>query len=447
MSELWPHSAYKDSGIGWLPQIPTHWRRDKISRVSRLTVGWTPPTGDASSFEGDNLWANISDLGPRVISDTSKRISDEAVSASRIRKSPEGSLLFSFKLSVGQVSFAGCDMYTNEAIATFLETSAVALPYAYYAFPIFIVENASENIYGAKILNQSLIGGAHIAVPPLDEQRAIALFLDHETDEIDAFIADQEELIELLNERRTATITQAVSHGLNTDAQMKESGNKAVPHFPSHWVREKLSRLGLVMECGTSVNGFSDPEDLLGARVLKTGCASKGYFDPSENKKVVEEDLPRVSCPVRAGSLVVNRANTPELVGSVALVDGDFPNLYLSDKLWQINFTRSDNRFMFWWMKTNSYKSQIKFHMVGASASMQNLSFSDFRSFAIALPPLAEQVEIANYLDFETAQIDAAIADAKEAIALSKERRSALISAAVTGKIDVRDHITAELGA
>lgn len=152
----------------------------------------------------------------------------------------------------------------------------------------------------------------------------------------------------------------------------------------------------------------------------------------------------RVTCPVREGALLVNRANTPELVGRAAYVSRSYANLYLSDKLWQLDFANAENRFMYWWLNSSPYKSQLQFHRVGASATMQNLSFSDFQSFDIALPPTDEQRDIADYLDYETSEIDAAIADARQAIALSKERRAALISAAVTGKIDVRDHARAE---
>ena len=101
-----------------------------------------------------------------MINDAAKRLSDSAIQRTDISMSPVGSLLFSFKLSIGQVSFAGCDLYTNEAIASFPPQHGVSLDFAYYAFPLFIVKNASENIYGAKMLNQELIRSALIACHP-----------------------------------------------------------------------------------------------------------------------------------------------------------------------------------------------------------------------------------------------------------------------------------------
>lgn len=148
------YPEYKDSGVAWLGEVPAHWRITKTKHVCQFSTGWTPPTGDASAYEGDNLWANISDLGDRTIYDTAKRISDIAALQSGIELTPQGGLLFSFKLSIGQVSFAGRPMYTNEAIASFRESPNLSLAYAYYAFPLFLVKNAAENIYGAKLLNQ-----------------------------------------------------------------------------------------------------------------------------------------------------------------------------------------------------------------------------------------------------------------------------------------------------
>lgn len=173
--------------------------------------------------------------------------------------------------------------------------------------------------------------------------------------------------------------------------------------------------------------------------VLKTGAVSKGYFNPEANKTVLSEDVERVSCPVRAGTLIVNRANTPDLVGSTSRTTHDFPFLFLSDKLWQIDFGRADTNFIFWWSKTDIYRSQIQFRRVGASSSMQNLSYPDFLTVDIALPGREEQQVIAAYLDDQTAAIHRLEVKANQTIALLRERRSALISAAVTGKIEVRE--------
>ena len=123
------------------------------------------------------------------IDETAKNISDDAAKQASMEITPHGSLLYSFKLSVGTVAFNSCDMYTNEAIASFLASdSKLPLSYLYYALPSFVIQNASTNIYGARILNQELIANALLLSIPYEEAEKIANFLDHETAKIDTLI-------------------------------------------------------------------------------------------------------------------------------------------------------------------------------------------------------------------------------------------------------------------
>lgn len=110
----------KDSGISWIGQLPEHWKIGRIKDQYQFQTGATPPSKTESFYEGNNLWANISDLNGKILNDTAKHLSDEGVHVCSMNISPKGSLLYSFKLSVGQVAFCGKDMYTNEAIATFI---------------------------------------------------------------------------------------------------------------------------------------------------------------------------------------------------------------------------------------------------------------------------------------------------------------------------------------
>ncbi|MCA4918645.1 MAG: restriction endonuclease subunit S, partial [Roseomonas sp.] len=199
-----PYPEYKDSGVEWIGKIPAHWQFILLKRAIDFTTGWTPPTGRDELYEGDNAWATIGDMSSRVIKETAKTISDEAIRLAGIRPSYRGSLLFSLKLSIGHVAFVERDLYTNEAIATFPANGGVELGFAYYAFPLFVTANAAENIYGAKLLNQELIRNARLVLPPPEEQSAIAAFLDQETGKIDALVAEQERLIALLKEKRQA---------------------------------------------------------------------------------------------------------------------------------------------------------------------------------------------------------------------------------------------------
>ncbi|GMO41828.1 MAG: hypothetical protein Ta2F_17820 [Termitinemataceae bacterium] len=196
----------KPSGIDWIDDIPAEWEVTRIKYSYSFFTGWTPPTKDDVSYLDENMWANISDIGDcKILENTENRISDTAVKESNICISEKGSLLFSFKLSIGLVSFAGNNMYTNEAIATFpLENPC--LSFFYYSAPLFIVKNSNENIYGAKMLNQDLIKNAFILFPPISEQKEMANYLDTECAKIDTIINEKQQSIETMQSYKKSLI-------------------------------------------------------------------------------------------------------------------------------------------------------------------------------------------------------------------------------------------------
>jgi type I restriction enzyme S subunit len=168
-------------------------------------------------------------------------------------------------------------------------------------------------------------------------------------------------------------------------------------------------------------------------------------FRVEENKTVVKEEYERVKCPIRKGAIIISRMNTPELVGASALVDVDDPNIFLPDRLWQTVFADEEgqnSKFIAYFMMIKGFRSQISLAAEGASSSMQNIAKDDYLSINIAFPKVVEQVEIVNYLEKRIIDLNRLESRANMAIMLMQERRTALISAAVTGKIDVRSFIS-----
>ena len=278
---------------------PRGWVWSKVKYVADFYTGWTPSTGNQNFFHGSNLWANISDLGPKTLYDTAKQISDEAVKQAGINISPAGSVLFSFKLSIGQVSFAGRDMYTNEAIATFPPQSGFNAKWAYWALPVYVPLNADENIYGAKLLNQELIRSAHILVPPPPEQTRIANFLDEQTARIDALIAEKERLLATLTEFRRSRIYQIVTGGESTERIPTK--NPYFPRLPPGW------SLGRVKHVAESLDAKRIP---LNSEERATRSGPYQYYGASGPIDMVDEyifDEPLVLVG-EDGANLVNRA-------------------------------------------------------------------------------------------------------------------------------------------
>jgi restriction endonuclease S subunit len=205
------NAKMKPSGVEWLGNVPDSWEVGDVKHFAKFSVGWTPPTGQDDLYDGDFPWCTIADMKSDVVYDTSTTISAAGIAGSRMAITPKGSLLFSFKLSIGQVSFAGVDMFTNEAIASFPVQNGFSPRFMFYAFPIFIVENAQTNIYGAKLLNQFLIKNAPMVRPPMSDQETIVAHIERETAKLDTLVAKYRRELELLAEYRASLISHAVT--------------------------------------------------------------------------------------------------------------------------------------------------------------------------------------------------------------------------------------------
>ncbi len=169
--------------------------------------------------------------------------------------------------------------------------------------------------------------------------------------------------------------------------------------------------------------------------VLKAGAVNRGIFRSSENKELPAEETPRPDLVVRRGQLIVSRANTRELVGSAAVISGEYPRLMLSDKLYA--FTLDDSmatpRYVAYVLGTRQYRDLIELEATGASPSMQNVTLKDIMNLPMALPPLHVQQEVTEDIDRKVFQLDDLLARSATSIDLASERRQALIAAAVTG--------------
>jgi type I restriction enzyme S subunit len=215
-------------------------------------------------------------------------------------------------------------------------------------------------------------------------------------------------------------------------AEYKPSGVEWLGEVPSHWSAGPLKHIVDRIESGTSVNAIDDAASTGQVGVLKTSCVYTGQFRAEENKLVVLEDLDRVTCPLRSGTLIVSRMNTPDLVGAAGYVLDAPEGIFLPDRLWQVSFKNALPKFVHYWTQSDLYRASVKAACSGTSASMQNLGQDQFKSFPFAAATLDEQTSIAAFLDRETGKIDALVAEQEKLIALLKEKRQAVISHAVT---------------
>ncbi|GAB1329897.1 restriction endonuclease subunit S [Streptomyces sennicomposti] len=280
------------------------------------------------------------------------------------------------------------------------------------------------NVVSMPHLTAEKLAAIPLPLPSSPEQRAIADHLDREIAEIDRLIAALERFIGRLQERRQAVVEHELA--------------EVVPAAPG----TRLKHLVRSVRQGWSPQCFPWPADGVETwAVLKAGAANRGVFRPEENKELPEDLEPRPSTVVRRGDLLVSRANTRDLVGSAAVVSGDYPRLMLSDKLYALALDESKAvpRYVAHLMASRRVRDLIEMAASGASSSMLNISRDDIVNLPMNVPDLAEQHLILKHLDEETAEIDNLITKTQRHIELVRERRRALITAAVTGQIDISE--------
>lgn len=290
-------------------------------------------------------------------------------------------------------------------------------------------------------LPKGAIGNTLIPLPPIETQRLIADYLDRETASIDALVAEKEKMLALLEEKRAALIDRAVTRGLSTDAPLKPSNAPWFDKTPLSWSVERLKWVIKSVGSGVSVNASDQPAEGDSFGVLKTSAVAGGVFFSGENKSVWDTEYDRLACPVTKNTIIMSRMNTPNLVGESGYVAEDYSNLFLPDRLWQISF--DENRvfvpFMSLLLASKEARHALSSMATGSSPSMKNLAIEEMSSLLIPVPTIDEQKLIYN----EVVRQDAMIGPLKNELATSlqllKERRSALITAAVTGRIPVEE--------
>lgn len=207
-----PNVKIKDSGVEWIGKIPEGWKVKRFKEIfTKYTTGATPNSKNVDNFEGNNTWVTIADMTTKYVTESNLCLSDKSIKENQIPITRKGSLMFSFKLSIGKVAFASKDLFTNEAIVTLSPSKKYDLDYFYYYLPLVCDNNATENIYGAKMMNQKIIANMSFALPPLPEQRSIASYLDAECSKIDRAASIVEKQIDAYKRLKRSLINEVVT--------------------------------------------------------------------------------------------------------------------------------------------------------------------------------------------------------------------------------------------
>lgn len=430
MAKYQKYSEYKDSGVEWLGTIPNHWSLKKHKYIAVFSKGKNP----------ELLFDNYSDGLYPYLSMDSLRGKVE----SKYAEYKKGLVLVQDNqpLIIWDGSNSGEFVLGKKGLLSSTMASA-SLIYKiqdkYYWYLCVCIEPEMRKYatgMGIPHVNGEELRGILLPLPDLNEQAQIANFLDHETAKIDTLIAKQEKLIELLKEKRQAVISHAVTKGLNPDVTMKDSGVEWLGQVPEHWTVKPNKYLLDFVTSGS--RGWAQFYADTGSLFFRIANLTRDTIEPKlESLQFVEppQDSEGERSKIKIGDLLISI--TADL-GSVCVADSSIQNGYVSQHVALCRPQKLYNsRWLAYYILSDSAKEQLLGS--GYGGTKIQLSLEDIKELVIAVPPKEEQILIANYIDEKLNQFEHLIKQANKLVMTLQERRTALISSAVTGKIDLRN--------
>ncbi|MCC6488067.1 MAG: restriction endonuclease subunit S [Candidatus Hydrogenedentes bacterium] len=445
LSRYKSYPAYVKPGIEWLGEIPSSWAVDKLKFNSHIKgrIGWQNLRADEFTSEGPYLVTGMHFRDGKVDWESCYHISDDRYNMAPEIQVRSGDVLVTKDGSVGKIAYIdelpGPTSLNSHLLVIRDVKGRYFGRFLFYlldsdAFRSFtVLEQKGTTFFG---ITQRSVENFAAAFPPLDEQRAIATFLDRETGKIDALIAKKERLIALLQEKRTALITHAVTKGLDPNAPMKDSGVEWLGEIPAHWEVKRIKYLlHRIIDTEHKTAPFYPDGEYL---VVRTSNVRSGTLDLSNDAKFTDEDgyieWTRRGMPTPGDILFTREAPAGE-----ACIVPHTPKLCLGQRmvLFKIDHRMLDGDFGVHALYGGLADEFIESLSQGSTVAHFNMS--DIGNIPIVTPPRSEQTLIADYIRNRNAETQNLVVAVGEGINLLKEYRTALISAAVTGKIDVRD--------
>ena len=433
------YPEYRDSGVEWLGEVPAHWNVLRLKNVLAQKVTDGPHTTPVFIDEGVPFLSVDGIQNGELVFDGCRFVSEDDHAEFKRKASPRrDDLLMGKAASTGKIARVKVDFDFSiwSPLALIRINIDEALPeFVEYMLKSKATQSEIDNYCTAntqKNISMDDIPRLILTRPPISEQTAIATFLDHETAKIDALVAEQQKLIALLQEKRQAVISHAVTKGLDPSVPMKDSGVEWLREVPGHWAAITLRRCAVAVQTGGTPSADGLSENLDDGFVWYT----PGDFGSSLNlststRRIANESVASGEAKVfpPQSVLIVSIGATLGKVGFAQ--DASSANQQINAV---IPGVRVDGYFLAWSL---SVKAEAMRFLSNAS-TIGIMNQEKTKEIWIALPPREEQTAIATFLDNETAKLDTLMAQAQSAITLLQERRTALISAAVTGQIDVR---------
>lgn len=419
----------KDSGIEWIGQIPKDWVCCKVKNATSFVGSGTTPTSSNQEFyDGDISWIQSGDLYKAVaVESVEKKLTLKALksfSALHIYRAPF-IVMAMYGASVGNTAFSKIDACCNQACCCIKNNEFFNLNFMYYWLILAQIDFLGRAIGGTQPnISQEKIRNQHIVKPSLEEQQQIADYLDTQCSEIDATAEDIQKEISLLEDYKKSVITEAVTKGLNPDAEMKDSGIEWIGEIPKYWKVDKI-------KYHLKRNEPKNPGNAIVLSVYRDyGVIPKDSRD--DNHNVTSEDTSKYKY-VKKGQLVINKMKAWQ--GSLAVSDYDgivSPAYFIYDFI-----DEEYNHKYFHYLVRSCYKEEFKRISGGIREGQWDLSPEGFSNTMVLLPSIEEQNEILDYILQKEMEIDPLIADKKRQLDILADYKKSIIYEYVTGKKEV----------
>jgi type I restriction enzyme, S subunit len=439
-----PYKEYNDSGVDWLGKIPRHWETKRLKYLSTCNDDVIP---ENTSDDEEIVYVDISSVNLVEGIHTKEILSfgDAPSRARRIVK--DGDIIVStvrtYLKAIAIVVNPENNLIVSTGFAVVRPAAQFDSKFAGYFFTSnYFIDQVISRSNGVSYPAINAIELIRISIfsPPIFEQKQIAIFLDRETQKIDALVEEQQDLIELLQEKRLAMISQAVTKGLDSSVPMKSSEIDWLGDIPEHW---DLKRLRFVNQLNPSKKEIdTDEENPMVSFLPMDSIGDDGSLILDQNKSLNEVNGSGYTY-FRDLDITIAKITPCFENGKGALMQGLTNGIGFGTT--ELIVVRPNEKqlyphFLEYLFNTSFFRLFGESEMYGAGGQ-KRVPDRFIKNYLTGIPPLEEQTQIATFLDRETQKIDNMIEHANKNISLLTERRSAIISSAVTGKIDVCDQV------
>ncbi len=439
------YEAYQNSGIEWLGEIPAHWdvKRSRFLLVTNPSKNEIRLSDDAlvsfiameSVGEYGGLDLSVQKTLDEIGSGYTYFAEQDVVVAKITPCFENGKGAISLGL-INKIAFGTTELHV---LRPDRNLNSLFLFYLTISYPFRkLGESEMYGAGGQKRIPERFLKDLRIALPPLEEQKSIARFLDYKTAQIDALIAKKASLLKKLAEKRSALISQAVTKGLDPRVPMKDSGVEWLGEIPAHWEVMGLKRLADVRGGVTKGRKLGDVK-VLEFPYLRVANVQDGYIDTSDvaTIEILPEELERYS--LRKGDVLMNEGGDNDKLGRGAVWDARIAPCLHQNHVFAVRPQESNLSDWITLVTSSSYAKFYFFSRAKQSTNLASISATNIKRFPIVLPPIEERLEILKYVAAHESKTGQAFEKAASAIDRLKEYRTALITNAVTGAIDVRN--------